>query len=501
MNAPATGPSGNAPVTLLRGGWLAAWDGTRHQVIPRGEVAFQGDTILYAGAHYEGRADVVLDRPAWFVCPGFINLHGHIGVEVMASLVDLTNTTRFSPSYEFVSSSPLFLPRSLTPEQQRLSAEFSLVQMLKCGATTVVDVGGSGPIWWLANAPGDEEQLVDTVGTLGCRAYLALSFRSGRVYQANDGTWGWYEVPEIGMEGLQVARDFARRYRGAYDGRVQVLLTPHAVDIASPALLHATREAARADDLLIQIHAAQYPFEISYVREHYDETPIGYLHREGFLGPDIILGHCVFTSGHPLVGGDPERDLNWIAESGSSVAHSPLTFARVGEALVTLQRYLDHGINVGIGCDIWPADIIAEMRLAWFMGKLMGAQADRPTCHEVFHAATVGSADSLQRKDLGRLAAGSRADVVCIDLSGYHYGPVLDPVRSLVTCGTGQDVDTVFVDGELIVQGGRVLHADEEALKQAAPEIHRAMARAAHERDPFGRELDTMLVSIRKPQE
>src|SRR5262249_48789124 len=83
-----------------------------------------------------------------------------------------------------------------------------------------------------------------------------------------------------------------------------------AVDIASPALLHATLEAARADNLLIQIHAAQYPFEISYVREHYDDTPIGFLHREGFLGPDIILGHCVFTSGHPLVGGDPDRGLD-----------------------------------------------------------------------------------------------------------------------------------------------------------------------------------------------
>lgn len=493
MNDPTPAPISDSPITLLRGGWLAAWDGQQHQIIPRGEIAFQGKHILYAGPHYEGRADIQLDNPGWFLCPGFINLHGHIGVELMAAVVDVPPNARFAPSLEFVRDSPLFLPRSLTSQEQQQSAEFSLVQMVKCGATTIVDVVGSGPIWWLGNAPEDEEMLVDTVGKIGCRAYLALGFRSARVYQNADHAWGWYEVPELGMEGLRVAREFARRYRGAYDGRVQVLLTPHAVDISSPALLQATLDAARSDDLLIQIHAAQYPFENEYVRAHYGDTPIGYLHRVGFLGPDITLGHCVFTSGHPAVGGDPERDLNLIAESGSSVAHSPLTFARVGEALHTLPRYLDHGINVGIGCDIWPADIIAEMRLAWFMGKLMGEQAERPTCREVFHAATVGSANALQRPDLGRLAQGARADIVCIDLARYHFGPVLDPIRSLITCGTGQDVDTIFVDGQKIIQGRHVLSADEDKLRATAPSILQSMAHAATARDPLRRNLETIL--------
>ena len=486
-------PTDTGATTLLRGGWAVVWDGRRHQIVARGEVAMRGDRILYAGRRFDGRADGVIDRPGWFICPGFINLHGHIGVELMAAMVDIPRDDRFAPSLEFSQRAPVTLEPSLTPEEQRLSGEFSLVQMLRCGATTIVDAGGSGPIWWLGNPPDDEEFLVETVGRVGCRAYLSLAHRSGRSYQNPDRSRDWHWDEGMGMALLRQALRFAERHRGKHDGRVQVMLNPHAVDNCSPALLQATLAEARAADLLIQIHTAQYAYEVTLIRERYGDTPVGHLHNLGFLGPDIILGHCIFITGHPDVGGDPDRDLRLIADAGSSVAHSPLPFARTGEALYTLPRYLDHGITVGIGCDIWPADIIAEMRLAWFLGKHTNRTAERPTAMEVFTAATVGSADALGRSDLGRLAEGALADVVCVDLSRYHFGPVLDPVRALITCGTGQDVDAVFVGGEPVVLEGQVLNADEDALRAAAPGILQSMLRAASERDPLGRTAESVL--------
>jgi cytosine/adenosine deaminase-related metal-dependent hydrolase len=480
-------------IVLIKGGWVAAWDGTRHRSIERGEVAYQGDRIIYAGPRFDGQADIVLDRPEWFVCPGFINLHGHIGVELMAPFVDIPRDGRFAPSREFSENAPRDLWPSLTPEEQRISGEFSLVQMLRCGATTVVDAGGSGPIWWLGNPPTDEEILVDTVGRVGSRAYLSLAHRSARSYQEPDGSRDWVWDEEIGMGRLQEAVRFAKQYRGTHGGRVDVMLNPHAVDNCSPELLKATLEEARSNDIMIQIHTAQYPHEVELIRQRYDDTPVGHLHNLGFLGPDIILGHCIYHSGHPAIGGDPDRDLSLIADAGSSVAHSPLPFARRGEALYTLPRYLDHGITVGIGCDIWPADIIAEMRLAWFLGKQTNQTANRPTCLEVFTAATTGSADALHRDDLGRLAEGAKADIVCIDLSGYHFGPVLDPIRMLITCGTGQDVDTILVDGKVVVDNRRVVNVDEDELRRAAPGVMQSMIRSAEERDPMGRTAAALL--------
>ena len=485
-------------ITLLRGGWVAVWDGDgaplpRHRIVERGEVAFEGNRILYAGPRFEGQADAMLENLEWFICPGFINLHGHVGVELMASVVDVSRAGRFAPSQEFAEMAPLFMWPTLTLEEQRMSAEFSLVQMLRTGTTTVVDAHGYGPIWWLGNPPTDEAFLAEVVGRIGSRAYLALGFRSARGYQKADGSRDWHWDEEMGMELLQAALRFAEEHHKTHDERVQVILCPHAVDNNSPALLAVALREARARDLRIEIHTAQYLGEVDLVRRLYGDTPVGHLYNIGFLGPDIILGHCIFISGHPAVGGDPDRDLKLIADAGSSVAHSPLPFARGGIAMHSLPRYLDHGINVGLGCDIWPVDIIEEMRLAWFLGKHTNRTADRPTCLEVFTAATVGSADAMGRADLGRLAPGASADIVCVDMSGYHYGPVLDPIRSLVAFGKGQDVDTIFVHGRPVVKGGRVLNADEDALRAAAPSILCKLAKAASERDPLHRTIESIL--------
>ena len=484
-------------ITLLRGGWLAAWQDSRHRIVERGEVVFQDGVILYAGPHFDGPADIVVDRPDWFICPGFINLHGHVGVDPFAPLVDVPRSGQFSPGPDFVQQAPLQMWPTLTSEEQRLSGEFCLVQMLRTGTTTVVDAHGYGAIWWLGNPPTDEAALAETVGRLGCRAYLALGYRSARSYKDRNGVARQHWDEEMGLAGLQEGLRFALEYRGAHDGRVQTLLTPHAVEKCTPELLAATLTEARAADLPVQVHTSQSVHEVELVRQRHGDTPVGFLHSLGFLGPDIILGHCVFVDDHPAVGGTSDRDLRLISAAGSSVAHAPLAFARRdAEALHTLPRYLDYGINVGLGCDIWPADIISEMRLAWLMGKHANGTVDRPTCLEVFTAATSGSADALRRDDLGRLAPGARADVVCVDLSRYHFGPVLDPVRALVSFGTGQDVDRIYVDGQMIVDGGNVLNADEEELRIAAPQIMSKLHAAATERDPAGRTPSSILGQV-----
>jgi cytosine/adenosine deaminase-related metal-dependent hydrolase len=480
--------------TLIRAGWVIAFDGIRHRVIPNGEVAIEGSQILYAGPRWTGTAADIVDAPGMMASPGFINTHAHIGVELMAPFVDLLATGRpgrFRASEAYASRRDL--PQSLTPDEQRISGEYGLVQQLKCGATTIVDAAGSGPLWWLGNPPGDEEMLLETTERVGARVYASLSYRSGRVYYGADNQPRWHWDDEFGHEGLRRAVAFALKHRNTRGGLAQAMLCPHAVDNCSPALLLASKRAADDHDLLIQVHCAQYEFENQRIREQYGVTPVEHLARIGFLGPKVILGHTIYVQGHVAVGGDPGRDLTLIADSGASVAHSPLPFARRGETLQSFGRYRAAGVNVSIGCDIWPADIIAEMRLAWVLAKAIARTADTPTCWDIYEAATLGGARALHRPDLGRLAAGATADVLLIDLARHHFGPVVDPVRALVTCGTGQDVHSIWVQGRKVVDAGRVLYADDAALREGAQRVYRRLVAAARERDPSGADLETML--------
>ena len=104
------------------------------------------------------------------------------------------------------------------------------------------------------------------------------------------------------------------------------------------------------------------------------------------------------------------------------------------------------------------------MRLASLVCKIMERDFFAGSSREIFNAATLGGAKGLGRKDLGRLAPGAKADILIIDLQKPHFGGVHDPIRALVTCAVGDDVETVIVDGKVVVNGGKVVGVDEESL-------------------------------------
>jgi cytosine/adenosine deaminase-related metal-dependent hydrolase len=109
-------------------------------------------------------------------------------------------------------------------------------------------------------------------------------------------------------------------------------------------------------------------------------------------------------------------------------------------------------------------DIVAEMRYATLISRLVDKNASGARPADVFNAATIGGADALGRKDLGRLAAGAKADLVILDLRTTRYGPARDPINALVEYGSGADIETVIVDGEVVIEDGRSTRIDDAEL-------------------------------------
>jgi cytosine/adenosine deaminase-related metal-dependent hydrolase len=222
------------------------------------------------------------------------------------------------------------------------------------------------------------------------------------------------------------------------------------------------------------MHTSQSLFEFHDCLRRYNKTPVQFLDSIGFMDPNTILTHLIYTTLHPASGYPPgdTSDLQLVADCGAHVAHCSMVYARRGKTLGSFSRYREVGINVPLGTDTFPQDMIEEMRWAALACKWIDRNANRGTAREVFNAATIDGARALGRDDIGRLVPGAKADITIVNLSRLHIGPVDDPIKSLVYAASGTDVDTVLVDGKVVVEGRRVPGIDEAELRRKAADAH-----------------------------
>jgi 5-methylthioadenosine/S-adenosylhomocysteine deaminase len=223
-------------------------------------------------------------------------------------------------------------------------------------------------------------------------------------------------------------------------------------------------------------------------------TPVELLDSIGMLRPTLNIGHGNFIADNPNLNYAAGRDLELMGRAGVSVSHCPINIARRARVLDNWAKYQAAGVNMALGSDTYPRDMIMNMRTASYMGKIMSHTYFAATAGEVFAAATLGGAKSLGRDDIGRLAPGMLADIIIIDLTGRNslrYGPVRDPVKSVVECGIGDDVETVIVDGKTVMENGRIAGVDFARLRADAQTAGEEVWATLPEWDPLGRAAES----------
>ena len=453
-----------ARVTLIDGGMVVGYEQGGHVLLPSGQVVFAGDRIIFVGRNYAEPVDVRMDARGKLVMPGLINHHMAFGIHMQLYRLDAATPHSYNASLGIgVQAERSYHDAGPQTADWRASAEFAMASALRSGTTTFVMVPNYGSHPYRGRL-GSNQELVDCVGRSGLRAYLALPHMSGAVRRQPDGSLEWVYLEAQGWEGLEHAVEFVRSHNGAHEDRIRTFLFPYQADNCSPELLRATKQAASELGCLLKIHTAQYLLDFQEVVRRRGKTPIEYLYDLGFLGPEVSVAHAIFTPRHPWTAypAGADEDTRRLAESGASVAHSPVVYARTGFVLHSFSHYVRAGIPVALGTDTSPHDMLMEMRTAALLCKLTEADATAGTAREVFDAATLGGARALQRDDLGRLAPGAKADIVIVGLEGSHVAPVaaIDPIKALIYCARGGDVDTVMVDGVVRVAGGEVLDAD-----------------------------------------
>ena len=473
--------------------WVVGYERGQHTLLRDAAVVFEGNTILHVGKAFEGRVDRVIDAKDKLVSPGFIDTHVHSGHRASHRLITDTGRPMYygQPFLEIsvpkqgkvVKGDPRYLKHGDKGSAAafELNAAFAVAELLRNGVTTFVEYGSQSSV---------QDALLAEVSRLGSRAYLAPGYDCGRWVADESGRLIRARNDELGREGLKTALAWIEKNDGAADGRVRGILVPREVETSSLELLQDTVRAADALKLPMATHAAYSVIEFYEVVKEHMKTPIELLHDIGMLRPTLNVGHGNFISDNPNLNYSVHRDLELMGRAGASVSHCPINIVRRGRTLDHWQRYQDAGVNLCLGSDTYPRDMIMNMRTGSYLGKVMGHTYFAATSADVFHAATLGGAISVGREDLGRLEAGARADIIVIDLSGRNtlrYGPVRDPVKSLVECGVGDDVDTVIVDGKVVMEGGVIPGVDFAALRGQAQAAAEQIWATLADWDPLGR--------------
>ena len=474
--------------TLIRDGWIVAHGEEGHTLVRDGVVIVDDDKVTNVVAEYADRADVEIDAAGKLVSPGLIDTHVHLGLGHKIRLIADSGRKDLygQPFLEFAFARPGANAPDARHDDQKtfddranlLTARYVATELLRNGVTTFVDVG---------SAKERATPIAAVVAEMGTRAYLGPGFGSESFEGLEGGRWRRVPTKEGGEGELREAVEFIEEFDGAADDRIRGILVPEEIEYCSVELLE--RTVALKDDLgvPVQIHAAYSPLEWQHIVETHGCTPIELLERVGLLGPQVIIGHGNLVAENPGTNWADGRDLEILGGTGTTVAHSPVNLFRRGRSLDSLTKYMKAGVNISLGADTYPRDLILQMRLASYVCKVLERDFTA-AAGEMFEAATLGGARALGRDDLGRIAPGAKADIAIIALrapDSLRYGVIRDPISALVDCGIGDDVETVMVDGKVVMRDRVIPNVDlDELLDEAQEEAQRYWERRARVASP-----------------
>lgn len=446
--------------SLIRGKYVVTRviDENSSEVIENGAVYQEDGRIIEVGRYPDLKAkyepDEVIGSSRFVVIPGMTNAHHHMGL------------TPFQlGSLDMPLEPGIFAEWSSREVDPYLDTIWCALQMIESGVTNVMHNQAmvrtpSGLDFYESNA-----RIVDAYEDSGMRVAFSLYNRDQHFFTSQDDEGFLNALPaELG----QRARDGMRTrpitledhlatsemlIANKVSDRTRIFISPHNVHWCSDEYLMAIKEFANRHSTGLHIHLQETPFQRLYGEEHWGKTPLAHLEDLEFLGPELSCAHGVWLT---------DSDVDILAESRTSICHNPSSNLRLNSGIAPINRLLERGVNVAIGIDEAGInddnDILQEMRLAQKIHREPGVGVRSPSSHRILDMATRSGAEvTFFGAETGTLEVGKHADVVLLDLDRISE-PYMDPdtniVDAVVYRGRGSDVDTVIVDGEVLLRGG-----------------------------------------------
>jgi len=437
---------------LITGGLVATCekDVLSGKIIPGGAVAVRGNSILEVGGTDElaakyGKTARTIDASGCIVMPGFIITHTHMPYVLGHNMpVDFAQLQSFWDMLQKMGWE--WLEDITTGQGIYAASRYAAMKMLKSGTTTVCEMV-EGP-----NAlPGALGYSARAIEEVGLRAQVGFE-----VTERIPGVSILEKLdPSMAEKGFLENLELLERYPAKGEGRIQGRLAVHTAYTNSPETLKAARKFADQQGCGIQIHVAEIPR--AFVVEKYGRSAPQVLEEAGLLGADVLAVHCIDLD---------DEDLEILQGNGVSVAHTPMTNSLGGNGVARIPEMLERGINVTLGHDcFFTLDTSEYIRYAYLLHKAHNAN---PVLLPPFQALDLVLGNAARAMGLeeriGSLAPGKRADILIIRPDSPTPVNPASVISYFAMTFLGKDVQTVLVDGEVVVEKGRMKTVDEEEV-------------------------------------
>ena len=411
---------------LLKNLYIITVDETG-SIICNGSIGIRGKQIEYIGDYYKGieaKYNRVLDLKGKAAMPGFVNAHNHSAMTLLRNYADDMKLM------DWLFDKIFPLEEKLKEEDIYWGSMLGILEMIKSGTTTFCDMYMS------------MDKTAEAVANSGIKAAL------GRGLQGDFSDDG-----NRLKEGLKLYNN----YHGTGDGRIRINLAPHSVYTCTPTYLKQIVEAAHDIDAEIQIHLSETKDEVSQCLEKYKMTPIKLANEAGLLSGKTIAAHCVAVD---------EDDMDILKSKDVNVVHNPSSNMKLGSGIAPISKMIDIGINVALGTDGASSnnnlDMLKEIRFASYLQKCSLEDPTVINADEAIKIATINGAKALGFMETGILKKGYAADIIIFDIDKPHYYPKFNIKSSIVYSSNSSDVETVIVDGKIIMEKREVLNIDAE---------------------------------------
>ena len=410
--------------TLIKNAFVVCPDGN----VKQADIAVTGNKITAIGKPPENwQADTTLDATDKLAVPGFVNAHTHASMTLLRSYADDMKLM------DWLQNQIWPVEAKMVSDDIYWGAMLAAVEMIKSGTTAFADMYGP-----------NMERVAEVVETSGLRAVLSR---------------GLIGVAPTADESLASNVQLYKDFHGTANGRITVMFGPHALYTCPPDFLRKVTAEATKLGAEIHIHMSETKGEIEDCLKQYGKRPFAHVAETGLFECGTLAAHCVHLD---------DEDIDIMKKYHIRAAHNPGSNMKLASGIAPVPKLLQNGICVALGTDGASSnnnlDMLEEIQLAALLHKVDTLDPLAIPAFQALQMGTENGATALGFSDVGRLETGYKADITLFDMHSAAWYPRHDLVSLLVYSANSNSVDTVMVDGKILMEKRQLLTLDEERI-------------------------------------